>query len=175
MFTCSPLMFIKQQSCGQRQNTYKIPCKINAFNPFFEIMILLLCLKTYFMYNNVIIISKLLIMVFSTQKFTKLYLRKYFWIELRLINPLYNHTHFIHILVYVTNFLVTICFSKKHYSLESLSHLLVAQNICKVFFRKCDYNGGNLGNILEFVNCSLLAFLVLFCVQVVQTNNNESI
>jgi hypothetical protein len=25
-------------------------------------------------------------------------------------------------------------FSKKHHSLESLSHLLVAQNICKVFF-----------------------------------------
>jgi hypothetical protein len=48
--------------------------------------------------------------------------------------PLYNHAHFSHILVGVTHFLVTLCFSKKHHSLMSLSHLLIAQNICKVIF-----------------------------------------
>jgi hypothetical protein len=31
-------------------------------------------------------------------------------------------------------FLVTIHFSKKHHFLKSLSHLLVAQKICKTFF-----------------------------------------
>jgi hypothetical protein len=47
------------------------------------------------------------------------------------VNRLYDHTHFSHILVCVTQkFLVTICFGKKHHSFESLSHLLVAQNIC---------------------------------------------
>jgi hypothetical protein len=37
---------------------------------------------------------------------------------LHIVNPLYSHVHF----------------SKKHHSLESLSHLLLAQNICKAFF-----------------------------------------
>jgi hypothetical protein len=50
------------------------------------------------------------------------------------INPLYNHTHFSHILVCVTYLLVTTRFSKKHHSLKSLSRLLVTQNICKAFF-----------------------------------------
>jgi len=48
--------------------------------------------------------------------------------------PLYNHIHFSHILVSVTHFLVTTSFSKKHHLLESLSHLLIAQNICKAIF-----------------------------------------
>jgi large-conductance mechanosensitive channel len=43
---------------------------------------------------------------------------------LYIINPLYNHTHFNHILVCVIQFLVTIYFSKKHHFLESLSHSL---------------------------------------------------
>jgi hypothetical protein len=33
----------------------------------------------------------------------------------------YNHPHFSHILVRVTQFLVTIHFNKKHHSLKSLS------------------------------------------------------
>jgi hypothetical protein len=47
---------------------------------------------------------------------------------------LYNYAHFSHILVLSHIFLVTICFSKKDHSLESLSQSLGAQNICKAFF-----------------------------------------
>jgi len=58
---------------------------------------------------------------------------------------LQNLGHFNHNLVCVTlifififylifNFLVIIHFNKKHHFLESLSHSLIAQNICKVFF-----------------------------------------
>jgi hypothetical protein len=66
-------------------------------------------------------------------------------------NPLYNHANFSHILVCVTQFLVIICFSKKHHSLESLLHSLVAQIFCKAFFfGKCDHSGRNLGQILGF-------------------------
>jgi hypothetical protein len=57
------------------------------------------------------------------------------------VNPFYNHAHFSHILVCVTYFLVTICFSKKHHFLGSLSHLLIAQNICKAFFVKVTIRG----------------------------------
>jgi presenilin-like A22 family membrane protease len=66
------------------------------------------------------------------------------------INPLYNHTHFNHIFVCVTHFLVTVHFSKKHHSLESLSHSLVAQTIYKAFFVNVTVMGGNLGQILGF-------------------------
>jgi presenilin-like A22 family membrane protease len=53
--------------------------------------------------------------------------------------------HFNYILVCVTQFLVTIHFSKKCHSLELLAHLLVAQNICKAFF----INATIMGEILE--------------------------
>jgi hypothetical protein len=36
--------------------------------------------------------------------------------------------------LFVSHFLITIHFSKKHHSLQSLSHLLIAQNIYKAFF-----------------------------------------
>ncbi len=50
-----------------------------------------------------------------------------------IVNPLYNHGHFNHILVCVTQFsFITIHFNKKYHSLDSLSNSLVAQNICKV-------------------------------------------
>jgi hypothetical protein len=49
------------------------------------------------------------------------------------LNPFYNHIHFSHDLVCVTHFLVIIHFDKKHHFFESLSHLSVAQNICKFF------------------------------------------
>jgi hypothetical protein len=52
---------------------------------------------------------------------------------LYIVNPLYNHAHFSHILVCITHFLITIYLSKKHHFLESLSHLLVAQKNCKAF------------------------------------------
>ncbi len=62
------------------------------------------------------------------------------------------HTHFSHILVCVAFFFfwVTIYFSKKQHFLESLSHSIVAQNICKAFFLKCDYNEKILSKILKF-------------------------
>ncbi len=77
-----------------------------------------------------------------------------------IVNPLHKHAHFSHILVCVTHFLVIICFNKKHHSLESLSHLLVAQNICKAFL----INVTIIGQILGF--CKLyfpLAMLMLLC------------
>ncbi len=62
--------------------------------------------------------------------------------------------------------------------------MIVAQNICKCcifanttfcIFVKCDYNGGNLGQILRFYKLQFpLTMLMLLYVQVVQTNNNES-
>jgi hypothetical protein len=55
-------------------------------------------------------------------------------VKTNFIKPFYNHAHFSHILVGVTHFLVTICFSKKHDSLKSLSHSLTAENICKARF-----------------------------------------
>jgi len=66
------------------------------------------------------------------------------------VNPLYNHAHFSHILVHVTHLFATIHFIKKHHSLESLSHSLVAQTIYKAFFVNVIIMGGNLGQILGF-------------------------
>jgi hypothetical protein len=63
------------------------------------------------------------------------------------INSFYNHAHFSHILVCVTYFLVTIHFNKKHHSLKSLSHLVVAQNICKTFFINVTIRGKSKANI----------------------------
>ncbi len=49
------------------------------------------------------------------------------------VNSFYNHFHFSSILItflFVSHFLVTIHFSKKYHSFESLSHsLVIAQNI----------------------------------------------
>ncbi len=49
----------------------------------------------------------------TTNKYTLLYI----------ITPFHKHTHFNHILVCVTHFLVTICFSKKHHFLKSISQI----------------------------------------------------
>lgn len=57
-------------------------------------------------------------------------------IEGSTINPLYNHAHLSHILVCLS------FFGNHPICLEtSLSRSLDAQNICKVFFCKCEYNG----------------------------------
>ncbi len=78
--------------------------------------------------------------IWSHENYWKLYPQnengylKFSWKSIT-VNPFYNHAHFSHILVYVTHFLVTMHFSKKHHFLESLSHSLVAQNICKVLFK----------------------------------------
>jgi hypothetical protein len=52
---------------------------------------------------------------------------------LYIVNSLYNHAHFSHILVYVAHFLVIVYFSKKHHLKKSLSHSLVAHKNCKAF------------------------------------------
>jgi len=64
-------------------------------------------------------------------------------------------------------FLVTIHFNKKHYFLKSLSHLLAAQNISKVFFVNVIIVGRSKTNIKvlkivgPFGNVSIVLFFKL--------------
>jgi hypothetical protein len=83
-------------------------------------------------------------------------------------NPLYNHTHFNPILVCGTHFLGSIHFSKKHHSLESLSHSFITQKYLVSFLCKYDYKGKNLKHfrVLKIV----VPFGNFSVVQVVQTN-----
>ncbi len=73
---------------------------------------------------------------------------------LYLTNPLHNHTHFNHILVYCDTFfdnhlfwqetpffIITLVSSTKHF---------------QIFFNKCDYNGEIQGNSYSFVHCNSL-------------------
>jgi len=77
--------------------------------------------------------------------------------------------------LFVSHFWVIVYFNKKHHYLKSLSHSLIAQNICKAFFINMIIMGNIYGKYCGFVNCSSLwQCWCCFFFQVVQTNNNDS-
>jgi hypothetical protein len=66
----------------------------------------------------------------------------------------YNHAHLVTFLFCHIFFWVTIYFSKKYYSLESVSHSLITENICKAFFVNVIIIGKIEVQYQYFVNCT---------------------